>query len=391
MPQRDSFDQRTDSSSWLDRLAHRLGNWPTLLLLTLTMQSLSYLLNPFPLSDSLGRYVRYHTVVVLCDDPLTTAPLQEPTVRHRVLVPLLAWVLHLRGSAYLVLLFVGTYLFLLGSLILLRRYLPWTQSALTTLLVSTTLAATTTTQWLTVQDSWANAAVVACLLLGRVPWCMGACFLVGMLADERCITTVPLLLLWFYLEESPAEWRGRLMPRLISVAVCVVLYASVYFALHRLNAPSEHLKYYGFRDNAGFVDSILKGEVFLKQIMYVPAGFWFALRAGWLPILLLWWTRRRESWFRTWLLGGLVCATGHALLVEDLSRVMSLAFPALLLAVVQLYQRWPRWTSQLLCLCLLVNLLSPQYQINHDRSTLIVPLPFQALRQLQTERSGISP
>jgi hypothetical protein len=177
----------------------------------------------------------------------------------------------------------------------------------------------------------------------------------------------------------------------MSLTLCVVLYAGVYYALHRLNTPSEKLSYYGYRDNSGFVDSLLRGEVFLKQIMYIPAGFWFALRAGWLLILLLWWSRRREPWFRTWLLGGLVCAVGHALLVEDISRVMSLAFPAMLMAVVQLYRHWPRLTTQWLCLCLMVNVLSPQYQINHNRSTLVVPLPLQALRLLQAERSGISP
>lgn len=380
-----------ERNCWLDRLETRLGGVATLLLVALAIQVISFLLYPYPLQEKLERYVRYQTMVVLCENPFTTEQLSEPTVRHRLLVPLLAWPLQLRGNGYLILIYSGSYLFILLTLVLLRQMLPWKQAAMTTLLLATTLAVTTTTSWPTFQDTWSNAAIVACLLLRKQWWLMGPVLYVGMLADERCITTVPLLLLWFYFEDAPEERRKLLQQRLMSVTLAAICYAATYYGIHRLDVPSEKLNYYGFKEQTGFIQSILKGDVFLKQIMYAPAGLWFALRAGWLLIIMLWWSRRKEQWFRTWLLGGLVVAVGHSLLVEDVSRVASLAFPAMLLAVVLLYRQSPRLTTQLLGVCLLVNVLSPQYQINHNRSSLLIPLPLQALRLLQAERSGIAP
>jgi hypothetical protein len=371
--------------SWYARWEGRLGRLEAALVLAVVVQAVSYFLYPFPPNNSLEKYYRYATMVALSNDPFTTEAIHEPTVRHRILVPLLAWATGLRGGSYIVLIFVGNLLFLWLTTILLRQFVPPRIGALATMLMGTTLALITSQSWLTVQDTWANAAIVACLLVRKHVWSIGPLLFLGMLADERCLAALPLVFFCFHQDDPPQRRRELRSRRLLFVILGCAAYAAVYFYLHQHTAGKEQ-KYYGYEKQEDFVINILRGKVLLEQLPYVPAGLWFALRAAWLLPLLLLWHKRRERGFVFWLLFGLAAATGQALLVEDMSRMASLAFPAVLLAVVMLHAARPALTLLVVGLALLVNVLSPQFQINKNRVTLHAPLPLEWLRPEAREK-----
>jgi hypothetical protein len=367
-----------DDRSWFARWETRLGRVGGALGLALVIQAVSYLLYPFPPHKQLDKYIRYQTMLSLCADPFTTEPLHEPSVRHRILVPVLAWVTGLRGPQYFVLIFVGNILFLWFTVLYLRQHVPPRVAALTAMLLGTTLALITSQSWLTVQDSWANAAIVGCLLRRRQLWTLGPLLFLGLLADERCLATMPLVFLAFHLDDPPEARTARRTRRLLMVLVTCAVYAGLFWYLHQ-HTSAKVQGYYGYATQKDFIDGHLQGEIFLQQLRYVPAGLWFALRAAWLLPLLLLWHKRRERGLVLWLLFGLAAATGQALLVEDMSRMASLAFPAVLLAVILLNETRPALTILVLGFALMVNVLSPQFQINKTRVTMLAPLPLEWL------------
>jgi hypothetical protein len=365
---------KSSVEQWLVHEEKRLGRWPLMLLITLMIQSISYFLYPGLFPWELEREIRYQTVVALIENPLTTEPVSEPAVRHRLLLPLMAKLLCLHGSSFVVLVFLGTYLFLLASLVLLRRSLPLKQSTVGLLLLATTTAATSTTQWLMIQDTWAGVAVMGCLLWRKPVWLIGPLLYVGMLADERCLSTVPLLLLWFHLEDPFEQTRKRLALRLACIAFACLCFTGTYLYIHQLAVTSENATYFGAKDNSGFVKMLLMGDVLRTQLPYIPTGVWHSLRAGWVLILIWCWHERRNTWLIWWITGGLMAVLCHAVLVTDISRVSGLVFPCMLLAMVQLHRSLPRIASSAVMFCVLANLLAPQYQIIMTYSKLMPPL-----------------
>jgi hypothetical protein len=73
---------------------------------------------------------------------------------------------------------------------------------------------------------------------------------------------------------------------------------------------------------------------------------------------------------------GILATALPAMLVNDISRVASLGFLSVLMAVVLLYREQPTWTYYLVKIALIVNLMSPQLQIHAPNISLITPLPF---------------
>jgi hypothetical protein len=283
----------------------------------------------------------------------------------------------LHGPAYIVLVFVGNYLLLVLTAVLLRRFLPPPLTALTTMLLGTTLAVITAQNWLTVQDNFAYAALVASLLLRKKKWTIGPLLFLGMLADERCLAAVPLLLLWFQAVDMPEDLPRDRSQRLLYALLAAAAFAAVYLLLHHYaTTPSPNYHFAGFDNQGDFVTNTLRGKVFIEQLPYVPAGLWFALRAAWLLPLVLAWRFRKKTWFIGWLIAGIFATTLPAILVNDVSRVASLAFVSVLMAVVLLYRERPTLTYSLVKLALIINLMSPQLQIHTPNISLIVPYPF---------------
>lgn len=363
-----------------DRLEARLGKLPFCLLVAFLVQIISFVFYPWSPYQDLPSGYRYQTLVQLSENPFTTQPLAEPTVRHRILVPVLAWALQLRGPFYIVLIFVGNYLLLALSALLLRQTLPPALTALTTMLLGTTLAVITSQNWLTVQDSLAYAALVGCLLLRNRKWTIGPLLFLGMLADERCLAAVPLLLLWCHAVDTPGDTPQDRSYRLLFGLLAAVAFAAVYFLLHHFaTKPPPDYRFAGFDNQADFVTNTLHGNVFVKQLPYVPAGMWFSLRAAWLLPLVLAWRFRKKIWFIAWLIAGIFATALPALLVNDISRVASLGFVSVLMAVILLYRERPILTYSLVKLALIINLMSPQLQIHTPNISLIVPFPFVLL------------
>jgi hypothetical protein len=365
------------SAAWFANLEDEVGKWPFCLLLTLTVQIISFFFYPgFPAQD-MTKLLRYQSIIQLSENPFTSEPLAEPTVRHRILVPLLAWILHLHGSAYIVLIFVGNFLFLLLTALLLRQSLPPLLTAMTTMLLGTTLAVITSQNWLTVQDCFAYAALVGCLLLRTKKWTIGPLLFVGMLADERCLAAVPLLLIWCQAVDTPGDSPHDRSHRLLYALLATAAFAMVYFLLHHFaTTPPPTYRFAGFDNQTDFVTNTLQGRVLIAHLPYIPAGLWFSLRAAWLVPLFLAWQFQKKTSFVVFFVLGILATALPAMLVNDISRVASLGFLSVLMAVVLLYREQPTWTYYLVKIALIVNLMSPQLQIHAPNISLITPLPF---------------
>jgi hypothetical protein len=130
---------------------------------------------------------------------------------------------------------------------------------------------------------------------------------------------------------------------------------------------------------------------FLQNVHIAPLGVWSGLGGGWILIagaLAILAARRRYLEFAALLFGvGLV--TAAALVVEDLTRSMAYALPAVFVALHVLAGNESRRTvERIVRAAALVCVLLPTWFVQSSDVTWILPLPLQLIRLLVYPRLG---
>lgn len=344
-------------SVFLERLDARLGPWGAAFALALAAQGISFFLYSHPFE--FGPDHRWSwTFKYLSEDPFTSKEIGDPWLRHRLLGPALAYLLGLRHGAGFLVWIAANPVQLAIAYVIVRRRLSPVPSALTVLLLATTLVVITSQTWIGFSDSLAYLGIMVCLVRGW-PALLGAFMFLGMLADERIVAAIPLILLWHALEDRPEERFRKILFRGTAFAMAVGLWV-LYFLWMRRFFPVPADAYVSMK-------SILTGEYILKHAHYIhafPGGIYFALRSAWLlPLMLmLRWAQERNSAGLV-LLICILAVIGEAGLGEDTSRIGAMAYPAVLLAVVRLGRRNEAQAVQLLTSALALNVFTPQYQV----------------------------
>lgn len=348
----------------------RRGLITTAFALALVTELLSFFLNA-------RVTIEYHTWSRLfwpSEEPLGVIPMALAEHRHRILAPLLAYVLHLRGPYAVVIPLAANILLHASGYIWLRRQQVRPEYAVAVvLLVATTLVVAANRMVLGFQDGLAALGLL--LALGaRGPWGTACALGVFMFADERIVTAAPLLLFWHLVGRPFKEARRDLALRAGAMAVAIVA-ALLLMHLVRMKtgvaeAAAEHMRH------------TLRFEMLRYNCNAVFVGYFMALRGAWLipvvAIVVLWSKSRRDAV----LFGLCILATlPAAALVGDISRVAAFcAIPSVYIGAV-LIARELRWNfRQTLALGLVVNLLCPCLHMVGDEFVTGYPLPVQLLR-----------
>jgi hypothetical protein len=357
----------------VEDLERRFGRLPAACILAVAVQLISLSLYapalwmPMPL-----RYIRMYEPLV--EDPWRTDAHAEPAVRHRLLGPVIAHYLGLRGIWSTIPQWLGVTGFLATLYCLLRRDLDASASFRVVLLIGTTLAVITSQTWMGFQEGIGHFAIVLCLWFGRA-WAVIPLLFLGMLAEERTAAAVPFLVCWQFIFAKQQRWVRAIVWGLAGL-VTVALWFIYLKWVHTQFLPAGILEQSDWQEMPGT-------HFYLKYINNVPLGWFETLRAGWLlPALAvgLWCTQRR--WWDVVIFGlAIALCLGQAGLVMDISRAGAFAWPAILIAARALAAHDPAKFLNALNLALLLNVLSPCYQVILSRGIYLYwPLPLAALR-----------
>jgi hypothetical protein len=388
--------ESTDATSGSDRLAHRLtrseervGLWTTSLLVGMACFVLSLLvvfptqpvyvlfgrLDPANFGDMTASDRFYGSYLPLSQNPATQLAPAWSYTQHRILGPLIAYGTFLRGTLSPLVPVIANYFILCLSYRLLRRHrCDVLASVMITATLGTTLIVATSQSWAGFQDSLGFLFILVAMSI-RQPVLVGAMFAVAMLADERTLSAVPLVLTW-HLITGPAERRWKqAMWMGVACTVAAALWAGYYLWLRRVMQL----------DVARVANSTLM-DVRLWMGNVWP-GYFFALRAAWLlPLVAILRRGRAEPLHVLLMVASIVPILGLAVTVGDISRVAATAFPAVFIGCVMLRD----WTSRdlriLAAYVLLLNLFTPVMSVTGFFYRFLPPAPYAVPALMQRLR-----
>lgn len=353
----------------IEKWESTLGHWPRwrfLLVGTVSIIGLSLfffcprlavLQKPLPDTFEWARGVAY---IDQCASPFTRS--YDPALRWRVLPPLVAHFLGLRGLWTLLVPWAGVVALVVASLSWGERWLKTRIAAWSFgLLVGTSSAVLVPTNWIGINDAWCWLALVA-VTCGRNRWTLAAACLLGPWVDERFFLGLPLAL-W-------CRDRLRGERRLIRNAFSSGLWLLPYIATRLAITYAYH--------QTGERHFLREAYHELPHVLtWVPLGWWFGLRLGWIPILA---SLRSAVRDRTWFWE--IAAAGFALgmsvaLAHDLSRSVAIALPWVFLGAARMTRENTVDARRLLCLLAGANLLLPAAHVVYVWVVAISPLPWE--------------
>jgi hypothetical protein len=288
--------------------------------------------------------------------------------RHRILGPLIAHWMHLQGRpSVLILPLANLVIYFTVYVSLRRRTQPCTAFAAATVL-SLTLTCITSQVLPGFQDSLAGLFLIFAMLVNSPLLSAGFVF-IGMLADERVLSAAILLVLWHVLLH-PETARRQVWIRSAWLGGAAALWAVYYLLLrHSLAINVADVRRVAVSDYRSY-----------RTNLWI--GWYYALRGGWiLPIAwMLIWLRDRPRWPVWVMVGGILPIFAASLVAQDISRVASYAFPALIIATVFLYRRDALLTDHLLIASLIIQIFTPIWAVVAGEHRPIIPLPFAILQ-----------
>ncbi len=310
----------------------------------------------------------------LSHNPWTTENGNQSQVRHRILGPVIAYYLGMRGVSSAVIPVLGGTMMLFFSYLVIRRISNDQWATWTTFLIATTQTLISSQTWFGFQDALAGAAVAACLLARR-SW-LGAVFLlVGMLAEERCAAAIPFIIIWHFDNGQPGRWkRGLLWAIWLSAAVASWVLFYFYVRSHFL--PVEQMMKHDL-GGASF-------RLLINNASVLPLGFFQSIRGGWIIIgyALYLMFQRKNYLVSLGCILGIAAGLIQAGMVADISRSASVIWPMLIIGIRELIRQPLDRVIIILKVAVLLNVLSPCYQVISQVVQYYYPLPFSLARWL---------
>jgi hypothetical protein len=185
---------------------------------------------------------------------------------------------------------------------------------------------------------------------GSYPWLAALCFLPAAFVDERCITSFPLLVLYYWVRYSSAEQRSQRNRSILAIILSVAAWIALRLWIGR-----------AFRLETG--TSLIAGETALAHFttfQTIPSliGLY---RASWIiPALALRRLIREQRWMlAVSMIFAFGCAVAPAFLVIDLNRSLCYAFMVFLISVDVLWRDSAAPKHYLAALMLVNILISP--------------------------------
>jgi hypothetical protein len=355
------------------RTERRFGFAAAALLVALGAEALSIFFAASWTTQFMGRY----TLIV--PDPFTRADIGVGAeYRIRLLGPVVAWALGLRGVASTMIPALANIpLLMILYCLFRRRHLSVKAAVLAVFLMATTQVTMTSRTLLGYQDSLAFLGILLAMAVRRVE--LGAVFLfLAGFADQRAFCAVPYLLVWHSLSDPEGRKLGQVVyPGLVYLAAVAAWFAASAVIFRVIGQ---------LRESVGSVASIVRGD-YLNMIKpgYLQLCYFMSFKAAWLfPVILLWLWVGRRLWETLILMGSTLAILFASLLVLDLSRASSFCFPAVILGILALREYDQRFCTHALAVCLLLNLITPFYQgMTTGLFTIHYPLVVEVARMLR--------
>jgi len=332
----------------LAELERRLSLWGAAALVATALLALGALYVR-PALEAVSHGVYY---AQLSEAPLT--PGDNP-VAYRILTPLLAWLLGLRGNRILIL----NLLLAWATLALVYRHYRLRGRGTALALGYAAVLATTMPILFTIHvNGYTDAATYLLLFLllvcGDNAWVFGGLVLLSLLNRESVAFMLPFLLL------LRVRRNGKLWPGLAASAVAVAVYLGVRTWLGTRALEAQSAEFY--------LAPLLRDPLhwFRKASVAYYTGVFSAFKLLWaLPLAALWLAARERRWPDLALLASAIGgALAQTVIAVDTSRMLCMAFPALLLALEALEPRLGEAQRAPALLGLVgVNLLVPQLYV----------------------------
>lgn len=289
----------------------------------------------------------------------------EPALQWRLLPPLAAHALGLRGLAALAIPWTGILVLLTYVAVLFRRQRDdWRWIAGGLLLLGSTSAVLVPLTWLGINDAWIWLGLLA-VAFGRSRLALPLACLLCPWIDERFIIGFPLAWLCAHLHRGTHwKWTGLADGLWLLPYAATRIVASILF-------PAESTV------AGNFLHAQLQATVPL--IPLAPLGWWMGFRAGWIPIICA--AGRVPAGQR--LLFALVFTATAAVtvvLAADLSRSIAILAPVMVLGCFGHARSHPLPSPRHLLTLGAINLLVPALHVVSNKLNRIDSLPVEIIR-----------
>jgi hypothetical protein len=302
-----------------------------------------------------------------CEQPLRRDI--ETAMHWRLLPPLAAHTIGLRGKTPLVIPWLGALAMIAYVAVLLRRRSDDVRVVLGgTIIFASTSAINVPLGLLGLNDAWVWLGLFA-VAFARSGWAVPLACLLCPWVDERFIIGFPLAWCVARVERNDAIISLNLLQGL-----WLIPYAVIRLSLTRVLPSSGGAQ-------SGFIAYTLHS--FPGVAPLVPFGWWFGLRAAWLGVFYAGLCcPRSHRLIATLTLGGTLGVT--AVLAHDLSRSVAIVLPVAMLGAFDFLRRRPEHGPRVFALVGVLALLLPAAHVIYHTIQPISPLPVEVFRLLRS-------
>jgi hypothetical protein len=305
----------------LERVETRHGALASALTVAVIAEAISVLFASTMIEDFQSRFTG------LSSNPFARGPVDIPFPEHRlrILGPVVAWALGLRGAAgaYVPIAFNVPLLALL-YLVVKRRTTP-PLAVVFTLLIATTHLTMTTRTLIGYHDTMVFLCV-AVAMISRSNLLSGVCFLLGLFGDPRIALMIPMIFVWTLMQSELERPTASALMRIATLGALLVIFvglSSVLLDLLDYRAQSNQAL-------SRYLDLEYFREV-KPRFLHLTAFLTF--KAGWLlAFAAVWFLLARRPLLALLLAANMVAIFGTGLVVYDFSRALTFCFPVLVLS-----------------------------------------------------------
>ena len=298
-----------------------------------------------------------------------------PEHRLRLLGPVIAWAIGLRGTCGVLVPIMANIPLLALVYMFIRRKTSVQMGLAATLLMATTHLTMSSRTLLGYHDSLVYLCCMG-VLLARHPLLRGGLMFLAMYGDVRAVMICPFLLIWPDGAQPGIPPLGVMVKRTLTCALAIgVWLVSAKILLHLFQydqlATNRMQLYFAGK----FFDVIKANRIHLSAFVAFNSAWFFLLVAVW------------EIGRRKWLWGGyllmvLIGIAGPSVIVHDISRALVYCFPFILLGMVAIWRRSPQACTIATGMCLIFNLMMPTYHgFTFGLWEISYPLPLEIIRQ----------
>jgi hypothetical protein len=299
-----------------------------------------------------------------------------PEHRLRILGPVVAWAIGLRGKAGAYVPIAFNIPLLMLFYVVLRHRTTRPLAVVFTLLMATTHVTMESRTLIGYHDTMVFF-FVALAMISRSSFACALAFFLALLGDPRAAVTIPMLAIWTFTQSESKRPLADALVRFVILAAVVIVF---------LGISSVALDYLEYKSIAQAATGRYFTNVYVQQIRpgWLHLAAFMSFKAGWLlAIVPLWFLLGRRPFTTMILAGNLLVITALGLLVFDFARALTFCFPLLLIGAIELDRSARSLTVPIVGTCYLINLITPFYQgLTIGVWTISYPLPVELARWL---------